>query len=190
MKLNKWMRFNEWMILAEIGEEQIESKQGHDLFEDPAMEIAMYMLYRQAYDPISVADREEEINHHMTKHGVDRASAEKMSTSPSTAWSYRDWNYSGNRAPSWKFCGTFPSESDLEIIRNHIKSYDNYGKYGNKMQEIADELLELDSPSLSKCGGLSYRYGRHGMVKLTGMWGKNSIAKMRGAAEVIHLANQ
>jgi hypothetical protein len=81
--------------MNEVGDGAMQTKQGSDLFADPAMEIAMYMLYRQAYDPVSERDSGK-------------------------AWSMEQWktpSAGGTRAPAWMFTGIFPNESDLQIIR-------------------------------------------------------------------------
>jgi hypothetical protein len=148
--------FREWLI-NEIGEGVMQTKHGSELFADPAMEIAMYMLYRQAYDSVSERDFGK-------------------------AWSIDQWktpSAGGTRAPAWEFTGIFPNESDLQLIRNEM---------GDDAQETADKLISAGRPTLSNCGGLSWRE-RPGMIKLTGMWGSNSFAKMRAGAEVVHHAN-
>ena len=174
------MNFRKWM-LSELSEVILTHK-GSELFNNPAMEVAMYMLYRHAYDPISTADREEEINHHVSK-GVDRSDAESLAKSSGKAWSHREWTKpsgGGTRSPEWVFAGIFPSENDLQIIQQSLNG---------PTQQVADQLLASGQPSLSQCGGLSYRDDQPGVIKLTGMGGQNTTAKMRAAAEVIHKAN-
>jgi hypothetical protein len=184
------MDFKQWMILSEVSDSTIATYRGAELFKDPAMEVAMYMLYRQAYDPISSADREEEINHHMTNHGIGREEAEGMAKSSGKAWSHGEWtkpSSGGTRSPEWVFSGIFPNESDLEIIRQSTQGIQGYNK--SAIQQIADQLLAAGQPALKECGGLSYRDDSPEVIKLTGTWGANTTAKMRSAAAVIHKAN-
>jgi hypothetical protein len=153
------MRFREF-ILNEIGEQGIETRRGYDLLDDPAMEIAMYVLYRHAYDAVSARDFGQ-------------------------AWSFRSWkkpSTGGTRAPAWVFTGVFPTESDLEIIRQQIDSTED-------VQTLAEKILSSGVPNLSRYGGISWRDDKHGVIKLTGMWGTNNIAKLRAGAEIVHKAN-
>jgi len=178
------MEFKEWLTICEVGETDIETKRGSDLFQDKAMEIAMYISYRHAYDSVAKSHRDAEISRNVDT-GMDQEQSEKSSKLPKTAWSYRDWTFpssGGTRSPKWIFAGQFPEESELQIIRDRMES-DN-----TNVDEIAEELL-TSRTFMKTCGGISYRDDKPGMIKLTGMWGKNNIAKMRAAVEVLHLAN-
>ncbi len=80
--------FKRWFddqMLHEIGEGEIQTARGADLFKNPAMEVAMYICYRQAYDPINKRDREEEVKHLSTTHSISPEEAEQRATTSATA---------------------------------------------------------------------------------------------------------
>jgi hypothetical protein len=169
-------------ILQEMGEESIVTKRGSELFKDKAMEVAMYILYRQAYDPVAARDREEEITK-MMGSGRSREEAENVARSPVQAWSIGEWKHpsgGGTRAPKWIFTGIIPKEEDLVIVRDHIQ------KFG--VEDAVNELLK-NKFFLSYCGGVSWRDDKEGQIKITGMWGINNFAKMRAGSEVVHTGN-
>lgn len=152
------MEFRNWINLVELTTGELETVRGAQVFQNPALEVAMYMLYRQAYDSISEGG---------------------------SAWSHSEWtrpSTGGTRAPAWIFTGIFPNEAELSVIQQALGE-------SNDVQQVADQLLEAGNPALFQCGGVSYRDDKPGMIKLTGMWGKSSPAKMRAAAQIIHQAN-
>lgn len=152
------MEFKNWFDLTELTTGELETVRGAQVFQNPALQVAMYMLYRQAYDSISEGG---------------------------SAWSHSEWtrpSTGGTRAPAWIFTGIFPNEAELSVIQQALEG-------NHDIQQVADQLLASGSPALFQCGGVSYRDDKPGMIKLTGMWGKSSPAKMRAAAEIIHQAN-
>jgi hypothetical protein len=192
--------FKQWFVLSEIGDDPIDTKRGSELFQDPAMECAMYILYRQAYDPVSARDREEDITHHMTTTGASRQDAEAQFPEK-PAWSHREWTRpsgGGTRAPAWLFTGVFPNEQDLEVIRQAMQggaaatpaAAPMESVMGGKaiIQQVADQLLP--TLKMSYAGGLAWRDDKADSIKLTGLWGNNKIAKIRAGATVVHNANQ
>lgn len=188
--------FKQWFTICEIGEGNIETKRGADLFGDPAMETAMYITYRQAYDPVNKRDREEEIQHHTTQ-GLSPEEADRKATTSATAWSHGEWTRpasGGTRAPEWLFTGIFPNEQDLTAIREMMQSspmeaWNN--KAGNgQIQKIGDQIMQSGQLPMSYAGGLSWRDNNPGSIKIVGTWGNNGIAKMRGAAQVVTQANE
>ena len=190
--------FKQWFVLSEIGEANIETKRGQELFADPAMEAAMYVCYRQAYDPVNKRDREEEIQHH-TKQGFSPDEAESRATTSATAWSHGEWTYpssGGTRAPEWIFTGVFPNEQDLNAIRqmmqngHPMEAWGNKNKSNGQIQKIGDQIMQSGQPNMSYAGGLSWRDDNPGSIKIVGTWGNNGIAKMRGAAQVVTQANE
>jgi len=182
--------FKQWLVLTEIGESNIETKRGSELFADPAMEVAMYVLYRHSYDPINKRDREEEIKHHVSQ-GSSPDEAEGLAKTSAVGWSHGEWtkpSSGGTRSPKWIFTGTFPNEQDLNAIRAMMGQSQGFG--GNpQIQQIADQIIQTGQPSMQYAGGLSWRDDKPGSIKIVGTWGNNSIAKMRAAAQVINNAN-
>ncbi len=176
------MDFKTW-FLREIGEGDLQKRKGSELFQDPAMEIAMYMLYRMAYDPVSARDYEDDVKSHGSEEQAKSAGVKK-----GVAWSHSEWTYpssGGTRSPEWTFYGIFPNEADLSVIRQVS------GDVPANLQTVADQLLAQGEPKMSYAGGLSYRT-LSDSVKLTGSWGGNgtgaTLAKMRAMTFVVHEA--
>lgn len=190
--------FKQFFTLCEIGEGNIETKRGAELFGDPAMEAAMYIAYRQAYDPINKKDRDEEIAHH-TGQGLSPEEAERKATTSATAWSHGEWTYpssGGTRAPEWIFTGVFPNEQDLNTIRQMMgggqpmEAFGNRKNHSMQIQKIGDQIMQSGQLPMSYVGGLAWRDDNPGSIKIVGTWGNNGIAKMRGAAQVVSQANE
>lgn len=157
-------RFQEWLVLKEIGETQIEKRLGKDVFSNPAMEAAMYMAYRAAYDPIT----------------------QKDSNDPNaTAWSHGEWTKpasGGTRAPAWTFYGSFPTEQELAVISQELKNKGN-------VETTVNSLLKTNPGLLNNVGGITYRIRGDGL-KITGSYGVAKIPKMTALAHLTHEANE
>lgn len=189
------LEFKQWFVLNEIGDAAIETKRGSELFADPAMEAAMYVLYRHAYDPINKRDREEEIQHH-TSQGSSPEEAESMATTSPVGWSHGEWtkpSSGGTRSPKWIFTGVFPNQQDLETIRQMMQGGGGApmeGANSQAVQRVADQIIQQGQPNFKYAGGLSWRDDKPGSVKIVGMWGNSGMAKIQAASEVVHNANQ
>lgn len=155
-----YLDFKSW-IIEEMGENiSVEKREGSEITSDPAMQTAMYVAYRLAYDPVAIRD------------GGDKA------------WSHGEWTYpsgGGTRAPKWTFYGVFPNESDLNVIRQKLE------QYNDDIQKTADDILETKEPNMGYVGGVTYRL-RDDSVKLTGTFGAEDMrARMSKMFAFAHL---
>jgi len=99
-----------------------------------------------------------------------------------TPWNYSMWLHS--RGENWTFIGVLPKPEDVKKCKDAIVK-------NRDIQTAADDILSgADKDMMGYAGGISYRITRDNGVKITSSFGKNSIAKMRGAAEVIKMANE
>lgn len=153
--------FKSW-IIEEMGENiSIEKKEGMEIISNPPLEVAMYVAYRQAYDPVSQRDGGE------------------------TAWSHGEWtrpSSGGTRAPKWTFYGVFPNQTDLELIKQKLK------ENNNDIETTANMILKTKEPNLGYVGGVTYRL-RNDSIKLTGTFGpedmKARMSKMMAFAHLV-----
>lgn len=138
----------------------IEKKEGSEITSDRSMEVAMYVAYRQAYDPVSQRDGGK------------------------NAWSHEEWtqpNSGGTRAAKWTFYGVFPNQTDLAIIKEKL------AENNNNIQATADMILNTKEPNLRYVGGVTYRL-RDDSIKLTGTFGTEDMkAKMSKMIAFAHL---
>lgn len=57
------------------------------------------------------------------------------------------------------------------------------------IQDLADAAIAAGKPEMKYAGGVSWQIVKPGLIRLTGMWGRSGIAKIRAAAEVTSKAN-
>jgi len=158
-------RFQDWLVLKEIGETQIQKMTGKQIFSNPAMEAAMYMAYRSAYDPIAQKDNKDP---------------------NATSWSHGEWTRpasGGTRAPAWTFYGTFPTEQELNVVNQELQNN------GGNVEATINSLLKSNPTLLSNVGGITYRIKDDG-VKITGSYGQAKMPKMTAMAHLTHEADQ
>lgn len=158
-------RFQEWLVLKEIGETKIEKRDGKEIFSNPVMETAMYMAYRAAYDPIAQKDNKDP---------------------DAMAWGHGEWTRpagGGTRAPAWTFYGSFPTDQELNIIGQELQ------KNGGKVEATVNSLLKNNPGLLSNVGGVTYRVKGDGL-KITGSYGVAKMPKMTAMAHLTHEADQ
>lgn len=170
------MDFKEWFLSEEIRIwfENIEAaglqqEVGDNIFKNPLMKAAMYLAYRASYDDVAKKDYEEALE-----------KGQNAQFKP--AWSMTDWMESplgGIRAPEWTFLGKFPTQQDLQLIKQKLPEFN-----GN-IQELADSK----TVELPEVGGIAYRDQGSGF-KATGLWGWNKRAKMMAVAHMVHQANE
>lgn len=97
-------------------------------------------------------------------------------------WNYSMWLHS--RGENWTFIGVLPKPEDVQKCKDAIVK-------NSDIQAAADEISSgPDKDMMSYAGGISYRITHDNGVKITSSFGKNAVAKMRGAAEVIKMANE
>lgn len=164
------MTFKEWLqsenfLFREIGEMPIQKITGSEIFKNPALETAMYMAYRLAYDPIAQKDN-------------DDPSAQ--------AWDHGEWTHpssGGTRAPAWTFYGSFPTQNDLDTIKDALDQHN-----GN-VEQTANYLLSSKTVPLNYMGGISYKV-KNKSIKVTGSYGPSTMqartAKMLAMAHLSH----
>ena len=172
--------FKALLYLVEAAGEALEKKRGESFLNDPIMKAAMYLAYRASYDDVAKKDHQEAIQHSMMQ-GKSQEEAESENTFQ-PPWEVKDWIGTDgvSRAPNWIFYGRFPNDQDLQIVGEQLKQFN-----GN-----INDLANNTNIKLPNVGGISYRDTRDGSVKMTGLWGWNSRAKMLAVANMTHEANQ
>jgi hypothetical protein len=171
------LSFKALLYLVETANEGLEKKVGSDFLSDPLMKTAMYLAYRASYDDVAKKDHEEGIQNSIAQ-GYSREEAEQQNKFQ-PPWSLENWigGYQ-KRAPAWTFYGRFPSDQDLQIIGEKLK------EHNNDIEAVAKDNIQLPN-----VGGITYKEKDQDSIKLTGLFGWNSRAKMLAIANLTHEAN-
>jgi len=183
-------------ILLEVAE-PTSSMNGRDLFKDPAMEVAMYLGYRHAYDPVAKKDAEHNMKRQLKKDHPDWTTEQiemqiAQANIQAKPWSHGQWTGKEaglERATKWQFVGVFPKPEDLNIIREKLQQ--NHGD----IEATTEQCLIENEPKLDYVGGITYNPkfdydGKIKSVKMTGSFGNSKIAKGIALTNFIHEMDQ